>query len=194
MDRLEEGGAQAHDRRALDLVRQAVGVDDRAALECGHDAEDLEAPVVADAHRHAGGDAGALLHAAGDAHPEAGLAGPAGPVHALGRGVEDRREPFVAEVPQAELERVDAERVRQLVHVRLAGEVVRRRGQGPIRALGQRRVGGLVVEALVGDLVRPDEAEHAGVRVAQLPRRDGAIPARAAADVDDRRRAEGSPG
>ena len=49
------------------------------------------------------------------------------------------REARVGEVLQPERERVHAERVRQLVHVRLAREVVRRGGEPAVRALPQRR-------------------------------------------------------
>ena len=91
---------------------------------------------------------------------------------------------------EAELEGVDAQRVGQLVHMGFAGEVVRRCGQRPIRALGQRRGGRLEVDSLVGDLVRTNEAERARVRVAQLPRRDRAVPTCAAADIDHRGRPE----
>ena len=41
LDRLEQRAAEALHDGALDLVPQVVGVDDRAALEGGHDADDL---------------------------------------------------------------------------------------------------------------------------------------------------------
>ena len=61
-DRLEEGTAQAHHRRAFDLVDQVVGVDDGAALEGRDDPDDLHAAGGAvDGDLGAGGDVAPLL-------------------------------------------------------------------------------------------------------------------------------------
>ena len=122
-------------------------------------APDLEAPVGVDAHLHRGGHAGALLDAAGDPQPVARSPPRAPPAQTIGCSPEHGRQALVAEVPQAEREWVEAERAGQLVHVRLACEVVGRRGQGAVRPLWQRGVGRLVVEPLVRNLVRADEAE-----------------------------------
>jgi len=56
----------------------------------------------------------------------------------LGGRAEHVGKPGVAQMTQPELQRVGAEPVRELVHVRFPGEVVRGRGQGAVRALRQR--------------------------------------------------------
>ena len=72
-DRLEERAADALDDRALDLVAQAVGIDDRAALERGRRRGGCgRAPDgFVDLDLGAGGDVAALLVAAGDAEAAA---------------------------------------------------------------------------------------------------------------------------
>ena len=64
-----------------------------------------------------------------------------GPAELLGGLFQHRPEPVVLQVRQPEGQRIGAGRVGQLVHERLAGEVVGRRGQGPIGALPQRAIG-----------------------------------------------------
>ncbi len=65
----------------------------------------------------------------------------ASPAEPLGGGVEHGAEAVVAEVLAAELQRVHADRVGELVHDRLAGEVVRGGGEGAVGTLAERRVG-----------------------------------------------------
>ena len=44
-DPLEERAAETHDRRALDLVHEVVGVDDRTAVERRDEPRDADRPV-----------------------------------------------------------------------------------------------------------------------------------------------------
>ena len=155
-------------------------IDDRAAVEGGDEPRDADCPVLLDADLGAGRHVGALLDAASDAEP--GSFVPAGP---FGSGAEDVGEPLVLEMSQTQLHRIGAEPVGELVDVRLAGEVV---GGGPdaaVRALAQRRVGGLVRDALVGNRVGAADAGSAGADVQEVPRGHGAVGSGAAADVDD---------
>ena len=133
----------------------------------------------------AGRDVGALLDAAGDAQP-----GPFVPAGPFGSGAEDVGEPLVLEMSQTQLHRIGAEPVGELVDMGLAGEVV---GGGPdaaVRALAQRRVGGLVRDVLVGNRVRAADSRGARADVEELPGREGAVGASTAADVDDGRGAD----
>ena len=76
---------------------------------------------------------------------------------------------------QPELDRVYSERARDLVHVHLARVVVGRRGQTAIRALLQRRVRRVELNALVRHLVRGPNRRAAGVPVVELPRSETAL-------------------
>ena len=84
--------------------------------------------------------------------------------------------------------------MRELVHVALAGEVVRGRGERAIGALAQRRLDGVVLDLLVGDVVRRGDAGGAGVVVVELPRDERAVLARAASDLDEAGGAQVRPG
>ena len=195
--RLEQGAAEAHDRGALDLVREVVGIDDRAALEGGHDAEDLE-PVAVDADERRRSPPGRPSRARRrcPSRPRRRV-GADLPAEALGgrdrsTGTRAARRRGVAE-PELAAGRRRA--VGQLVDERLAGEVVGRRRQCPVGALAQRRVGRLEPQPLVGHVV-------VGTPIAALPELmlthsqavSVAVGGRAGAHVDDRRRPEVGPG
>src|SRR5215469_9110516 len=64
--RLKHGSADALDDRTGDLVAQAVGIDDRAAVEALDHAHNLRS-VAIDSDFSACGQVSALLEAAGDA-------------------------------------------------------------------------------------------------------------------------------
>ena len=80
------------------------------------------------------------------------------------RPLEHGPEPPVLEVGQPELEGIGAGRRRQLVHEGLAGEVVGRRPEAPVRPLGQRRL-----RAHGGD---PRVRDGVGSREGRAPRVD----------------------
>src|SRR6185295_12985171 len=86
----------------------------------------------------AGGDVAALLDAAGQAEGalRRGLRLP--PAELLRRGLEHGAQARVAEVAEAQVQRVLSEGVGQLVHLALAREVVGGSGQAAVRALPQR--------------------------------------------------------
>ena len=156
VDRLEERAAEALDDRALDLVAQAVGVDDGAALEGGDDADDLDAAALpVDRDLGAGGDVAALLGAAGDAEAAARRGLRACPSRTCSAAASSTaRSRGVLEVLQAERERVHRRRACASSSMwRLAGEVVGGGGERAIRALAQRRLDGVELDLLVGDVV-----------------------------------------
>src|SRR5215472_12822874 len=172
---LEQGSTQAHYRRALDLVREIVGVHDRAAVEGRDDPRDTDLPVRRSVHLGTGGDTGLLLDAAGDPEPTAGRKLSIVPRRPFGGRSEHVGEPLVLEVAQAELDRVDAEPPAELVEVRLTREVVRGGGERPVRALPKRRVGRLEADPLVPDRVGTAEPGGAGADVQELPGVDRAV-------------------
>src|SRR5439155_22432550 len=76
------------------------------------------------------------------------------PAEFFRRGLEDRAQSFVLQILQTKLQGVHPamrEGVRELVHGRLAREMVSRRGQRAIRTLAKRRAGGMKLGALVRD-------------------------------------------
>ena len=77
--------------------------------------------------------------------------------------------PRVLEMSQPELEGIDAGGRRQLVHERLAGEVVGGGAQAPVGALGQGRVGADGGDPGVRDRVRRVEGRPAGVDAGEVP-------------------------
>ena len=138
VDRFEQRAPETHHRRPLDLIHQTVGVHDRSAVERGHDPDDLHPAVRIGADLDARGDPRVLLDAARDADPVPGVARRPAETRSLGRRLVHRREPVVSEMAQTERQGIVTHLVRQLVQVRLAGEMVRRRGECPVRALPQR--------------------------------------------------------
>ena len=100
VDLFEEGAAEPHHRGALDLVREVVGIDDRAAVESGDEARHVQLAVGRDADLGAGRDAGVLLDAAGDPEPGAVQRRLLAPARPVGSGSEHLGEPLVLEVAQ----------------------------------------------------------------------------------------------
>ena len=88
----------------------------------------------------------------------------------LGRRLQHRPQPRVRRVLQPKLQRIHSHRVRQLVHVALAREVVGRRRQPAIRTLPQRRLHGMKLDCLVGDLVRRRRSPPARSCSCETPR------------------------
>src|SRR5260370_28038409 len=114
-----------------------VRVNDRPALEGAERAHDLDtAAGPLDGDLCAGGDETAFFGPGGDADAAIGPA-LAPPAERSGGSLDDCPEPLVAQVFQSELERVETKCMGQLVHVRLAGEVVCRGGERAVRALAQ---------------------------------------------------------
>ena len=91
------------------------------------------------------------------------LAAPPGPTRPLRGRAEDRLEALVGQVPQPELERVDPEPVGELVQVRFACEVIRRRGQRPVGTLREGGITRLKVDALVRDVVGREDGRRTGI-------------------------------
>ena len=110
---------------------------------------------------------------------------------AVSRTVPDAR---IVKVSQPELQRVGPRRRGQLVHERLAREVVARRRQTPVRPLGQRRIGADGLGPLVRDLVGRINGRAAGVDVREVPGDQRAFGVETALALDDRRRPEIGPG
>src|SRR5262249_20723094 len=139
VDRFEKSSADRLDDRPFDLVSKTVGVDDGAALERLHHAVDDDAARRAlDPDFVAGSDEPSLLDSSGDpeAPPGGGLrSSPAEPVRS---GGEYSFESVFLEILQAQFERVEAERVRDFVHVRFAREMVGGGGESTVGALAQR--------------------------------------------------------
>ena len=101
----------------------------------------LTAPVgPVDGDLGAGGDVAPLLGPAGDAEAAARGGLRLAPAEPLGGGLEDGPQPRVLRGScRRNASGSIPTRVGQLVHERLAGEVVGRRRQGAVRALAQRR-------------------------------------------------------
>ena len=81
--------------------------------------------------------------------------------------------------------RIDAERVGELVHVRLAGEVVGRRGERAVGPPCQPGRGGLVALHPVRHPVRGFQAGRAGVNIRERPGQQPTLNISAAGHVDD---------
>ena len=153
----------------------------------------LTRPVGGDVHPRGRGDSAALLEPDRDTGPGLALLiaprATVGPADLGGRGIKHGRQALVVEVPVPEGDGVDAQRDGQLVHVRLAGEVVRRRGQRTVGALRQRRRRRLVAQRLMRHTVRSRQAGRAGVDVGERPGQQVARRVGAAGHVDDSGRA-----
>ncbi len=84
--------------------------------------------------------------------------------------------------------------VRQRVHMRLAREVVGRGCKTAIGTLAQRRLGGMKLDELIGDVVRRTDGGGAGVVVVVLPGDERAVLLDARADLDEAGGAQVGPG
>ena len=82
----------------------------------------------------------------------------------------------------------------ELVHVRLAGEVIRRRGERAVGALSQGRLRRVKRSELVGHFVGRAKPGSAGVVVVKFPGCERAVAACAALDFDHAGRPEVGPG
>ncbi len=152
VDRLEERTAKSKDRGALDLTDHGIGVHDCAAFVGGDDADHLQTAIrvrlrparrsqpvpLSRVRRRCPGRAASCSVV----HPKRSAAAPS--------TVPSRSS---ARLARRNSTGSSTEPVCQLVHVRLAGEVVGRRGQGAERAAGERALGGLVVDPLVGHAI-----------------------------------------
>src|SRR5207248_6949760 len=76
-----------------------------------------------------------------------------GPCKAIRSGLEYRTNPSIFQILQAKCERLDLQRSRKLVHVRLAGEVICSSGQASVGSLSKGRFHGMKVNALIRDFV-----------------------------------------
>src|SRR5207249_6345620 len=100
----------------------------RPAFERGHGPDDADLALrLVDRDFGTRGDVAALLRAASQS-VAAVRAGWFAPAELLGGRFEDGPQPVVAQVLETEGERVHPGGLREVVHVRLAGEVVRRGG------------------------------------------------------------------
>src|ERR1039457_4567157 len=185
-DRLHDG--------ALDLVAETGRVDDGAAVEGRDDAADVYAARLGvDLHVGARRQVAALVRGAGDAEAALLCRVLLAPVELLGRRLQDGLEPRVGEVREAEGKRVERESMRDLVHVGLSREVVCGGGKAAVGALPERRGDGMELDLLVRHGVGRADGGGAGVVVMELPRRERAVAARAAFDVEDARGPEVGP-
>src|SRR5262249_23728436 len=82
-------------------------------------------------------DVATLLYSAGDSNSSARCRLPA-PAESFCRSNEDGLQTLIFQIAKPELKRIDSEHCGQLVHVRLASEVIRRCRQTAIRTLSQR--------------------------------------------------------
>src|SRR5262249_16689050 len=167
LDFLPERAAHALHDVALDGVLEPIGVDDLPAVMGNGElaCPDLSARAV-DIDLGHDRAAGAVALGIGDAaagHLVAGLVlarrGPRLPSGFFGGGLDHRDVARVLDVTQAELDGIEVERRRHLVHERLAGEmdlrsnrIAQMRAAQRRAALEQRR-NGLPRHALVGELV-----------------------------------------
>ena len=173
------------------------GFSDGPALVGLADAPDLDlAGVAVDRDLGARRDVRALLRAArqADADVRLPLLRAVGPVEALGRLLEHRPQARVFEVGEAERQRVLPRRLGQLVHEALAGEVVGRGRQRPVRAVPQRGVRLDELALLLARAVRRLDRRRAGVDVDEVPARQHPLVVEARLGVDHRRGAEVGPG
>src|SRR5207248_5629276 len=91
-----------------------------------------------------------------------------GPRKAIRSSLEYRTDPTIFQILQAKCERLDLQRSRKLVHVRLAGEMICSSGQASVGSLAQWRLHGMKVNALIRDLVGSFDGRRPGVVIMEL--------------------------
>src|SRR5229473_1763481 len=127
-----------------------IGIEDGAALEGHYQANDMNrAARTVYRHLRTSGHIASFLCSTRDS--EAQLRGRLGlpPAELCGGGFEYSPQTRVLQALEAENERVDMEDVGEVVHVRLAGEVIGGGRQGAVRPLPERRIGRMKLVPLI---------------------------------------------
>src|ERR1700691_4810136 len=156
-------------------------VDERAALKSRNDTGDFYvARGAVDADLHARRNISQLFVSACDAKALARRRLRISPTELLSRGGKDGAQAVVCQILQAELERIHLDLVSEFVHEGFAREMIRGGGERAIRALTERRIHLMKLEALIRDVVESLNSSGAGIVVVKLPCRNCAVVAHAA--------------
>src|SRR5262249_36731472 len=116
------------------------------------------------------------------------------PAESIGSRFKNGPQPLIAEILQPELKRVDAGQIGQLIDVPLAGKIVRRGSECPVRSLSQGRVRLMKFLALGRDVIESPHRGLARIVVVKVPGSQLAVLRYPSANVDHAGRAEIGPG
>src|SRR5262249_3689554 len=134
-DRLEQGAADRHDIRTLDLVLEIIRIEYRAAVPSRNYPQYLYiARRLFDRHFRPSGNVATFFESAADSEPVP-RGGLAAPTELLCCRLKYSPQPLVLQVLEPEFQRVHIHSMGQLVHMRLASKVVGCGGEAPIRSL-----------------------------------------------------------
>ncbi len=152
--RFEQRAAESHDVCADDLMAQSIGIDDGAAFERGDDANhaNLFARLI-DGDFGEGCQVAAFFKPAAHAEALSWLGFLLRPSEAFCGGFEDSTQARIGKILHAEFERIDFRGVSEFVHEGFAREVIGGCRESAIGALTQRRIHGMKLNQLMGDVV-----------------------------------------